>query len=552
MKRVFLTVLDSVGIGAMPDAAEYGDAGSNTLAAAAKSKGFSMPNMQKLGFFQIDGVCCSAGSSDAASAGNAAGAAPGGAAAEPAKESTPVINSAVARMTERSKGKDTTIGHWEIAGMVSEQPLPTFPDGFPGELLDELEKVTGRGVLCNRPYSGTEVIKDYGEEHIRTGKLIVYTSADSVLQIAAHEAVVPVEELYRYCEAARKICTGRFGVGRIIARPFEGEWPYQRTSRRHDYSLEPPKKTMLDYIKEAGMEVLAVGKINDIFAGRGITKMVRTANNEEGMDRTLEYAGERFHGLCFTNLVDYDMLYGHRNDVDGYAKALTRFDERLPELLNALGEEDLLMITADHGCDPSTPSTDHSREYTPLVIAGAPVKNGVNLGTRASFADIAATILDYLGAEGETDGESFLGEILKLTPEETSGLIHAAFEALPGAYAPYSGFYVAAALLCEDGTVYTGVNVENASYPAGCCAERTAIFKAVSEGRRRFRAIAVCGGKNGRVTDYCAPCGICRQVMREFCNPEHFTVLLPKTETDYKEYRLKELLPLSFGPESLR
>ena len=387
MKRVFLIVLDSVGIGEMPDADEYGDAGSNTIAAAASSPSFSMPNMQKLGFFNIDGVDCREGS-----------AAPAG---------------AFARLTERSKGKDTTIGHWEIAGLVSEQPLPTFPDGFPKELLDEFEKETGRKVLCNKPYSGTEVIKDFGEEHRKTGALIVYTSADSVFQIAAHEEIVPIEELYRYCEIARRLCTGKFGVGRVIARPFEGEYPFSRTSRRHDYSLEPPKSTMLNYISGAGQEVLAVGKINDIFAGSGVTDMVRTVSNADGIDKTLSWMERDFNGICFTNLVDYDMLYGHRNDVEGYAKALTSFDERLPQILAALKEEDILMITADHGCDPSTPSTDHSREYTPLVIAGAPVKAGINLGTRASFADIAASVLEYLEVPGETAGKSFMNEVLK-------------------------------------------------------------------------------------------------------------------------------------------
>lgn len=387
MKRVFLIVLDSVGIGEMPDADEYGDSGSNTIAAAASSSSFSMPNMQKLGFFNIDGVDCREGS-----------AAPAG---------------AFARLTEQSKGKDTTIGHWEIAGLVSEQPLPTFPDGFPKELLDEFEKETGRKVLCNKPYSGTEVIKDFGEEHRKTGALIVYTSADSVFQIAAHEEVVPIEELYHYCEIARRLCTGKFGVGRVIARPFEGEYPFSRTSRRHDYSLEPPKATMLNYISGAGKEVLAVGKINDIFAGSGVTDMVRTVSNADGIDKTLSWMERDFNGICFTNLVDYDMLYGHRNDVEGYAKALTYFDERLPQILAALKEEDILMITADHGCDPSTPSTDHSREYTPLVIAGEPVKAGINLGTRASFADIAASVLEYLEVPGGTAGKSFMNEVLK-------------------------------------------------------------------------------------------------------------------------------------------
>lgn len=385
MRRVFLIVLDSVGIGEMPDADKFGDAGSNTIAAAASSEYFSMPNMQKLGFFNIDGVDC--------------------------REGVKEPLGAFARMTERSQGKDTTIGHWEIAGVVSENPLPTFPEGFPDELLDEFAKETGRGVLCNQPYSGTEVIKDFGREHMETGNLIVYTSADSVFQIAAHEAVVPVEELYRYCEIARRLCKGKYGVGRVIARPFEGEWPFRRTSRRHDYSLEPPKETMLDYIKAAGKDVLAVGKINDIFAGSGITDMVRTVDNTDGIEKTLEYAKKEFDGICFTNLVDYDMLYGHRNDVEGYAKALTYFDNRLPEILAALKDEDILMITADHGCDPSTPSTDHSREYTPLVIAGKPVKAGVNLGTRQTFADIAATILDYLDVDGKTAGTSFLTDI---------------------------------------------------------------------------------------------------------------------------------------------
>lgn len=387
MKRVFLIVLDSVGIGEMPDAAAYGDEGSNTLGAASKSPFFSMPNMKKLGLFNIEGVNCVSPEGD-----------PRG---------------AVARLSEASKGKDTTTGHWEIGGVVSREPMPVFPDGFPKELLDELEKETGRKIICNKPYSGTDVIRDYGEEHMKTGALIVYTSADSVLQIAAHESVVPVEELYRYCEMARKICVGKWGVGRIIARPFEGKWPFERTVRRHDYSLKPPAKTMLDYISDAGRDVLAVGKINDIFAGCGVTDMVRTTGNADGIDKTVSYAKRNFNGLCFTNLVDYDMLYGHRNDVDGYAKALTYFDGRLPEILSELRDEDILMITADHGCDPSTPSTDHSREYVPLVMAGTPLKAGANLGTRKCFGDIAATVLEYLDVEGAVEGTSFLGEILK-------------------------------------------------------------------------------------------------------------------------------------------
>ena len=379
VKRVFLIVLDSVGIGEMPDAADYGDAGSNTILAASKSPYFSMPNMRKLGFFNIDGV--DIGEREAAPTG------------------------AFARMTEVSKGKDTTIGHWEIAGVVSSKPLPTFPNGFPEEFIREFERRTGRGTLCNRPYSGTEVIRDYGDEHVKTGKLIVYTSADSVFQIAAHEDVVAVDTLYEYCRIARELLTGELGVGRVIARPFTGsDGSYTRTANRHDFSLEPPKRTMLDALTEAGLSVLSVGKIVDIFAGRGITDYVRTKDNADGIDKTFAYMERDFEGLCFTNLVDYDMLYGHRNDVDGYAKALTYFDTRLPELLSRLRDEDILMITADHGCDPSTPSTDHSREYTPLVLYGKPVKAGKNYGTRESFADIAATILEYLGIKQECAG----------------------------------------------------------------------------------------------------------------------------------------------------
>ena len=387
MKRVFLIVLDSVGIGEMPDAADYGDAGSNTIKAASQSPYFSMPNMKKLGFFNIDGVDIGE------------------------KETAP--SGAFARMTEVSKGKDTTIGHWEIAGVVSPNPLPTYPNGFPKEILDEFSRKTGRGILCNLPYSGTDVIRDYGEEHMKTGDLIVYTSADSVFQIAAHEDIVPVETLYEYCRIARDMLVGEHGVGRVIARPFVGTpGNFTRTTRRHDFSLQPPKRTMLDQLKEQGFDVLSVGKIIDIFAERGITEYVRTTGNEDGINRTLEYMKKDFEGLCFTNLVDYDMLYGHRNDVEGYARALTYFDERLPELLKEMREEDVLMITADHGCDPSTPSTDHSREYTPLVIYGKPVVAGKNYGTRSCFSDIAATILDYFGLVPECAGEPI--EIQKL------------------------------------------------------------------------------------------------------------------------------------------
>ena len=386
-KRVFLIVLDSVGIGEMPDSAEYGDAGSNTMRSCATSPSFSMPNMESYGLFDLEGI-------------------------RDLKKGAGAPKGAVIRMAEASKGKDTTIGHWEISGIESECPLPTFPNGFPERLIKAFEEKTGRKVICNKPYSGTEVIKDYGKESVETGALIVYTSADSVFQIAAHEAVVPIEELYRYCEIARELCVGEFGVGRVIARPFEGEHPYTRTSRRHDYSVVPPKKTMLNYLSEQGKEVWAVGKINDIFVGSGITKAVRTVNNEDGINKTLDWMKEDFTGLCFTNLVDFDMTYGHRNDVEGYAKALTYFDERLPELVAALRDGDLLIITADHGCDPGTPSTDHSREHVPVVIIGDKVKPGC-LGTRYSFADTGKTIMEYLGVTGEIAGESYLKDIIK-------------------------------------------------------------------------------------------------------------------------------------------
>ena len=384
MKRIFLIVLDSFGIGAMGDAADYGDAGANTFRSVAESPYFSMPNMAQLGLFHIEGVDC-AGSRGAAGA-------------------------AYARMQEASKGKDTTTGHWELAGIYSPRPMPTYPEGFPGEVIAEFERRTGRGVLCNRPYSGTQVIQDYGLEHIRTGKLIVYTSADSVFQIAAHEAVVPVEELYRYCEMARQLLQGEHGVGRVIARPFAGEpGQFVRTSRRHDFSLKPPAKTMLDLLQQAGYATIGVGKIRDIFAGQGISEYVYTGSNEEGIDRTLEYLDKDFQGLCFVNLVDFDSRYGHRNDVDGYARALSDFDRRLPEIMEKLRPEDILMITADHGCDPGyTATTDHTREYVPFLMYGDSV-GPENLGTRETFADVAVTVLQYFQIYPQKDEISFQG-----------------------------------------------------------------------------------------------------------------------------------------------
>ena len=388
MKRVFLIVLDSFGIGQMPDCEKFGDIGVNTLGACATSQLLDIPNMTAAGLGNIDGVTCLPK-------------------AEPQ-------TGACARLTEASMGKDTTIGHWEISGIVSPKPLPTYPQGFPKEVLDAFEQATGRGVLCNLPYSGTDVIRDYGKEHMETGKWIVYTSADSVFQVAAHEDVVPLEELYDACRKARKILRGDHGVGRVIARPFVGtpEAGFTRTPNRHDFSLEPPAKTMLGAISEAGLDCLAVGKIHDIFAGQGDTEHVFNKSNADGMAHTDDYAARDFHGLCFVNLVDFDMLYGHRRDIDGYARALTEFDRWLGAFLPKLGEEDILMITADHGCDPSyTATTDHTREYVPLLVLGKAVKP-VNLGTRGSFADIAATVTELLGVPYETTGVSFAKEIL--------------------------------------------------------------------------------------------------------------------------------------------
>ena len=387
MKRVFLIVLDSCGIGEEPDAAQFGDVGSNTLRSCAASPEFNMDNLIAAGLGRMDGVDYL-----------------------PQSEHP---TAAVARLRELSRGKDTTIGHWEISGIVSENPLPTYPHGFPEEVLAPFREATGHGVLCNLPYSGTEVIKDYGRQHLETGDLIVYTSADSVFQIAAHESIVPPEQLYEYCRAARKILQGKHGVGRVIARPFDGEWPFHRTTRRHDFSLEPPAETLLDAVVAAKKDMIAVGKIHDIFAGRGMTDFTYTAGNTDGLAKTMELAGRDFEGLCFVNLVDFDMLYGHRRDPDGYARALHEFDAWLPEFLKKLGEDDLVMITADHGCDPRfMKHTDHTREYVPLIALGRRVKP-VNLGTRDGFCDIAATVAELLDVPYRTQGHSFAADILR-------------------------------------------------------------------------------------------------------------------------------------------
>lgn len=387
-RRVFVIVLDSYGCGNAPDAEAFGDKGSNTLKTISGCNEYYTPNMKKMGMFNIEGTDYEDG------------------------VDAPV--GVYGRLTEKSMGKDTTIGHWEIAGHISPRPLPTYPDGFPKEVLDKLSEKTGRGILCNKPYSGTDVIRDYGARHMETGDLIVYTSADSVLQIAAHEDIVPVEELYKYCEMAREILVGEHGVGRVIARPFIGsDGNFTRTPRRHDFSLTPPGTTMMDVLIENGYSTYGVGKIYDIFAGKGIQNTVRIEDNVDGMRRTLEYQREDFKGLCFVNLVDFDMKYGHRRDINGYAWAATVFDGLLGAFMDKMEDRDILMITADHGCDPGYSGTDHTREMVPFLVYGKDVKAGVNLGTRSSYADIAATVLDIFGISKGVEGESFWNIIRK-------------------------------------------------------------------------------------------------------------------------------------------
>ena len=371
-KRVFLIVLDSLGIGAAPDAHLFGDAGTNTLKRISTSKSFNIPTLISLGIGNVDGVDY--------------------------LEKVDTPPTVLARLCEKSAGKDTTVGHWELAGRVSHSPLPTYPDGFPESIIGEFEKRCGIGALCNKPYSGTEVIRDWGEEHIRTGKLIVYTSADSVFQIAAHEKIVPPDRLYEYCRIARELLTGEHGVGRVIARPFVGEpGNFTRTANRRDFSLKPPYPTLLDKIKEAGLDVISVGKIKDIFDGEGITESLISHSNREGMEMTEELLTRDFHGLCFTNLVEFDSHYGHRQDIDGYAAALTEFDSWLAGFIRGLGEEDALIITADHGCDPGDDSTDHTREYVPFIMLSD--REGKNLGTVTGFDHVARTVAELLGVD---------------------------------------------------------------------------------------------------------------------------------------------------------
>lgn len=389
MKRVIIVVLDSAGIGEMPDAAEYGDEGSNTLGnIAAAVSGFSLPNLEKLGLGNIDGIV---------------GFKPVG---EPL--------GCYGKMAERSAGKDTTTGHWELAGITLQRPFPVYPDGFPEEVVRRFENEIGTKTLGNYPASGTVIINELGHQHVKTGYPIIYTSADSVFQVAAHEDVIPPDRLYRICRIARRILTGEHAVGRVIARPFTGtEGNYTRTANRRDFSLEPPDKTLLDHVNEAGLEVKAVGKIDDIFAGRGITESVHTQGNMDGVDKTIRFIREDFSGLIFANLVDFDMKFGHRNDTVGYANALREFDGRVPEIIGSMKEHDILFITADHGCDPTTASTDHSREYVPLLVYGRNARRGVDLGTRKTFSDLAQTAAEYLGIDARFGAESFLSDIVK-------------------------------------------------------------------------------------------------------------------------------------------
>ena len=387
-RRAILIVLDSAGIGALPDAAEFGDENANTFGNIYHVRGrLDVPNMKKLGLFNIEGSTL------------------------PPCDGK--ITGAYGKCAEVTKAKDTTCGHWEMAGLPLDRAFEVFPHGFPKSFIEAFEKAIGRGTLCNLPASGTAVINELGDEHVRTGKPIVYTSADSVFQIAMHESAIPRAEQYRICEIAREMLNHDVLVGRVIARPFTGtSGNYTRTENRKDYAVEPFHDTILDGLTKKGLETVGVGKIEDIFCHRGITTVDHTKNNPDGIRSTQKFLESGEGSFIFTNLVDTDMLYGHRNDVEGYAKALEYFDEHLPAMETALKEGDILMITADHGCDPTTPGTDHTREYIPLLVTGPAVREGVCLGVRKSFADIGATVYEYLTGEKWTCGESFLGEIL--------------------------------------------------------------------------------------------------------------------------------------------
>lgn len=485
MKRIFLIVLDSCGCGAAEDAALFNDENTNTIRSVFNTGLLRIPNLIKMGLGNIESLSFLS------------------------PEEKPLAS--VGFMTEESAGKDTTTGHWEMTGILSKKPFPTYPDGFPKEIIDEFSAATGRGVLCNKPYSGTKVIADYGAEHLKTGSFIVYTSADSVFQIAAHEDVVPLEELYSACEKARRILCGNNAVGRVIARPFTGTpKSFVRTAARRDFSLVPPHNVLSEVSQV--MDVIAVGKINDIFAGKGITQSIPTHSNDEGIAETLKLMDKDFTGLVFTNLVDFDMLYGHRNDAAGYAAALNRFDNALPDMISKLKEGDCLIITADHGCDPGDVSTDHTRENVPLIIYSKSLSPKF-LGRIEGFWYIADFIRVHLGLD----------------------LIKASENAAQNAIAPYSGFHVGAALQCGDGSIYEGFNIENASYSLTVCAERTAMIRALADGKRSFTRMAVTS----------MPCGACRQFMSEFC-PDSFEII-----TGGRVHELKSLLPESFSAQNM-
>ena len=388
LNRVFVIVLDGVGVGEAPDAVEYGDAGSNSLGNTARVVGgLDLPNMGEIGLGNLTDIL-----------------------GVPPRKTT---RGAYGKMQEASAGKDSINGHWELMGVVLDKPLPTYPNGFPPEVIDEFVRLTGRGVLGNIPASGTEIIKELGEEHLRTGKLIVYTSADSVFQIAANEELIPIEEQYRYCEIAREMLQGEHAVGRVIARPFVGKYSasFKRTERRHDYPLKPVSETMMDRLIRYGHQVYATGKIDDLFGHRGISKTHHTVDNEESIQAGIDFLQEDFSGLLFSNLIEFDMTYGHRNDPRGYADKLVEFDRRIPQIRAAMRPMDIAMVVADHGVDPTTPSTDHSREYIPLLVFGEQVKDNVNLGVRSSFSDVAATIAEIFAVEPPQIGKSFLKEI---------------------------------------------------------------------------------------------------------------------------------------------
>lgn len=535
-KRIFVIVLDSLGIGAMPDSPDYGDRGVDTLGhIAERTEQLKIPNLQKLGLANL----CSL------------------------KQVEPVDAplGVYARLNEASKGKDTMTGHWEMMGLYVTKPFITFTDhGFPPELIRELEERTGRKIIGNKSASGTEILDELGEEEIEKGHLIVYTSADSVLQICGNEETMGLDTLYHYCEIARELTMrDEWKVGRVIARPYTGKkkGEFRRTANRHDYALKPFGKTVLNALQEQGYDVISVGKINDIFGGEGVTESNRSRSSVHGMEQTIEIAGRDFCGLCYVNLVDFDALWGHRRDVAGYAAELEKFDEKLGILLDRLGEEDLLILTADHGNDPTYSGTDHTREAVPFVAYSPRFACGGKLEEQPAFAVIGATIAEnfQVSVPEGCIGESILQELTRISGRKAEGkmedneLIRLAREARKKAYAPYSNFQVGAALYTRDGQVYLGCNVENASYGASNCAERTAVFKAVSDGVHDFDRIAIVGGSGEDIMPECYPCGICRQVLSEFCDPESFRILVEDSQGKAESCRLAELLPRAFGNE---